>query len=204
MFRLIRPRDFLAAVSRSPRLKFILAWITIGGLVIPSAFLMSFGFPEKYVLPGMLAVIPLFQYVVLCIFPALNCNDGIGDGKVIARAFPAFLSDAVVVYPTVEVRPGGCRFVVAEAGVGKTTVLTDAMRQARDSSTLSLLGPNRKTMIVFDEAHLSLDVVGTFLKEAEKKNRDKIIELQRKSLVASQEEATLPARMLLLSIPQHG
>jgi hypothetical protein len=145
VFRLAKPEDFFRALSRSPRSKFILAWATFAGLVIPSALLMSFGVPEKYVVPGLLVAIPLFQYAVFCIFPALNRNDGIGDKKISARAFPVphyNVSDLVVGYTYL---------VEARTGVGKTSVLAHAMVQAWGTSTLSLSGTHRKSNVVFPE-----------------------------------------------------
>ena len=66
MFRFIQVRDFLREVSASPRLKFDLAGLTFAGLVVPTALLMSFGVPEQYALPLMLAAILPFQYVAVC------------------------------------------------------------------------------------------------------------------------------------------
>jgi Undecaprenyl-phosphate glucose phosphotransferase len=67
--------DFCRALYESSRLKFILAWVTFGGLFLPTAFLMSVGFPEKYALPLMLLGIPPFQYAVFCLLKGLNRND---------------------------------------------------------------------------------------------------------------------------------
>ena len=68
MFRLAKPSDFLRELSESPWLKFGLAWLTFGALVVPTALLMTFGVPEKYALPAMLAAILPFQYLGFCLF----------------------------------------------------------------------------------------------------------------------------------------
>lgn len=67
MTRLGKLNEFLEEVSRTPRLKFDLAWLTFGCLVVPAALLMSFGFPERYVLPLMLVAILPFQYGTVCV-----------------------------------------------------------------------------------------------------------------------------------------
>src|SRR5713226_7705900 len=58
---------FLREVSRNSRLKFALAWLAFGALVVPASLLVAVGIPEKYVLPLLLVVILPFQYVVFCI-----------------------------------------------------------------------------------------------------------------------------------------
>ena len=91
MFRLTKPGDFSRALSQSFRLKFILAWVTFGGLVIPTALLMSLGFPEYYALPLMLVAIPPFQYLVFCILKGLSRNDGTVVARTDTGKFPESL-----------------------------------------------------------------------------------------------------------------
>ncbi len=67
MTRLGKLNEFLDVVSRTSQLKFDLAWLTLGGLVVPTALLMSFGFPERYVLLLMLVAILPFQYGTFCV-----------------------------------------------------------------------------------------------------------------------------------------
>lgn len=72
MFCLVKPRDFFQQVSRSPSLKLELTWLAFGGLVVPTALLMSIGFPARYALPLMLAAILPFQYAAYCILRGLK------------------------------------------------------------------------------------------------------------------------------------
>ncbi len=67
MFSLVRPREFFQELSRNTKLKFTLAWLTMGGLVVPAALLMSMGISEKYVLSLTLVGILPFQYAMFCI-----------------------------------------------------------------------------------------------------------------------------------------
>ncbi len=67
MLSLVKPGDFFREVSRRPGLKFTLAWLSMGGVVLPAALLMSFGVSEKYVLPLVLVVTLPFQYSAFCI-----------------------------------------------------------------------------------------------------------------------------------------
>jgi len=188
-------------------LKFILAWITFGGLVVPSAFLMSFGFSEKYVLPGMLAVIPLFQYLILCMFPALNRVERIQDNKINVHVLPVLhhaVNSFALMYPTVEEKPGGYYVIQARKGVGKTSVYADALLQTLGASVPHLSETYHKSMVVLAEGQTDLNFIAFLTStEAEKKTRDEMIKLQRKSLVASDETA-LPPRMMLSHMPQHG
>lgn len=66
MLRIVKFGDFSRAVSEDTSLKFKLAWISFGGLVLPTAFLMSTGLPAEYALPLMLLAIIPFQYLVFC------------------------------------------------------------------------------------------------------------------------------------------
>jgi hypothetical protein len=68
MLGLVAPRQFFKEISESAALKFKLGWFTFAGLIAPTALLMTFGVPEKYALPAMLAAIVPFQYLGFCLF----------------------------------------------------------------------------------------------------------------------------------------
>lgn len=74
MIRMAKPSEFLRELSGDARLKFLLAWLTFAELVLPTALLMSLGFPEKYALPLMLVATPPFQYGAFCI---LRSREGV-------------------------------------------------------------------------------------------------------------------------------
>lgn len=67
MLRLINPADFIRKYSESPKLKFKLAWLMVGGLAVPTAFLISFGLPEKYAVYLILVGMVPFYYAAYCI-----------------------------------------------------------------------------------------------------------------------------------------
>jgi hypothetical protein len=202
VFRLAKPEDFFKALSRSPRSKFILAWATFAGLVIPSALLMSFGVPEQYVLPGLLVAIPLFQYAVFCIFPVLNRSYDMGDRKISANAFLPSHDSAIDFF--VATKPG--EYSIFEVkGVGKTTSVANALAQTWGIPTLrssvqainltiptgSLTVSGVAPVVVMPEYQQNI-VAGLNFREAEKKTRDEMIKLQRKQLETDEDLSPLP------------
>ena len=201
MFRLITPASFFKAVSDSPRVKFTLAWATFGGVVIPSALLMSLGFSDKYILPAMLAVIPLFQYVVVCIFPTLNRVDRIQDNKTNVDAPPVF-NYLALMCPTMEEKPGGYYVVQARKGVGKTSVYGEALLLLGAGASVPRQPETyHKAMVVLAEGQTDLDFIAFLTStEAEKKTRDEAIKLQRKPLETPLDLSS----MLLTKFPEHG
>jgi hypothetical protein len=70
MFRIVSPGEFLREVSRSPRLKFFLAWLTFAGLVVPLAFFTSIGLAETHAVALLLVAILPFQYLAFCVMRA--------------------------------------------------------------------------------------------------------------------------------------
>lgn len=82
MLRLARPATFFREVSESRRVKFTLAWLTFGGLALPTALLMSLGVDEKYALLMMLAAILPFQYAVFCVLKGLKHDRSVLAGEV--------------------------------------------------------------------------------------------------------------------------
>ncbi len=67
---MVKPNEFILALSRSPRVKLQLAWLTLGALAVPAAFLMTLGIPEKLVLPLLVALVVPFQYFVYSLIAA--------------------------------------------------------------------------------------------------------------------------------------
>jgi hypothetical protein len=67
VFRLTNPARFFREYSDNPRLKLKLAWLTVGGLVLPLALFVSFGLPEKYAAYAVLVGYLPFEYLVYCI-----------------------------------------------------------------------------------------------------------------------------------------
>ncbi len=85
MLRLANPSDFFREVSQSASLKFKLAWLMFGGLVVPCSILVSIGMPEKYAVYLVLAGMIPFEYAAYCISsphlerePAAHRNYGVG------------------------------------------------------------------------------------------------------------------------------
>jgi len=217
VFCLAKPTDFFRAVYQSSRLKFILAWVTFGGLVIPTAFLMSFGFPEKYALPLMLVAIPPFQYAVFCILKGLNRNEGTVVARTDTREFPVLfhdISEFVIAYvktksKDLNVQAGQLETDLLQAQFERPraegefdrlvqellNLKIDAVKQIQpqlerkiqDTSILSLGREYIKITATLDSAMAFLNAA-----EAENKSRDEMVNLQRKPLDWRTEAKHLP------------
>jgi len=65
--RAVKPQKFFRALSESPSLKLSFAWLTLIGLVFPTAIVMTAGVPGQYALPALLVLILPFQYLIFCL-----------------------------------------------------------------------------------------------------------------------------------------
>ena len=92
MLRIAGAGSFFSSVAGSTKLKLALAWLTFVGLALPTAFLMSFGVPEKYALPVLAALVLPFNYIAFWLLRAVQQRNVTDKKPKTASWHPGYVS----------------------------------------------------------------------------------------------------------------